>query len=84
VRQSSWNTQVNQGREIHGGKIRLIRGSKARHSQNERRLPRVARDSAKATLKQGVREKPYARKVLKSPVIDVTDHSAGKNPYYAP
>lgn len=38
--------------------------------------------SAKATLRQGVEETLFAAFPRIKQIVDVTDHSAGENPYY--
>ena len=76
-------TQVNPGVASHGGKIELveIRGSSAILKMSG---GCQGCGSAKATLKLGVEKALRAQIPEITEVIDVTDHSAGSNPYYSP
>jgi Fe-S cluster biogenesis protein NfuA len=75
-------TQVNPGVASHGGKIELveIRGSSAILKMSG---GCQGCGSAKATLKLGVEKALRAQIPEITEVIDVTDHSAGRNPYFA-
>jgi len=75
-------TQINPGVAGHGGKIELV------EIQGSRAILKMSGGcqgcgSAKATLKLGVEKALRAQIPEITEVIDVTDHSAGRNPYYA-
>jgi Fe-S cluster biogenesis protein NfuA len=76
------DTQVNPGVAGHGGRIELI------DIQGGRVFLKMSGGcqgcgAAKVTLKQGVEKTLRALIPEITEVVDVTDHSAGANPYYA-
>lgn len=74
-------TQINPGVSGHGGRIELIelKGSRAFLKMSG---GCQGCGAAKVTLKQGVEKTLRAQFPEIIEVIDVTDHSAGRNPYY--
>jgi Fe-S cluster biogenesis protein NfuA len=74
-------TQVNPGVAGHGGKIELIeiRGATAYLKMSG---GCQGCGAAKVTLKQGVEKTLLAQLPEIREVVDVTDHSAGSNPFY--
>lgn len=76
------DTQVNPGVAGHGGKIELVE-LRGRDVYLKMSGGCQGCGAAKLTLKQGVEKTLRAQVPGISEVIDVTDHSAGRAPFYA-
>jgi ATP-binding protein involved in chromosome partitioning len=75
-------TQINPGVAGHGGKIELV------ELQGTRAILKMSGGcqgcgAAKVTLKDGVEKSLRAQIPEITEIVDITDHDAGKNPYYS-